>query len=99
MDLESFDQDLFGILRSLPSITIILSRSCSCCNVLAHFFACLLIPQLIGANMGVTKMTKEHLGLALALKIPIVVVITKIDICPVRRRPLLPLSLPADADL
>jgi len=37
---------------------------------------------LIGANMGVTRMTKEHLGLALALKIPIVVLITKVDMAP-----------------
>lgn len=37
---------------------------------------------LIGANMGVTRMTKEHLGLALALKIPLIIVITKIDIAP-----------------
>ena len=36
----------------------------------------------IGANMGVLRMTKEHLGIALALKIPIIVVITKIDIAP-----------------
>lgn len=37
---------------------------------------------LVGANMGVLRMTKEHLGLAVSLKIPIVIVITKIDICP-----------------
>jgi len=37
---------------------------------------------LVGANMGVTKMTKEHLGLALALKIPIIIVVTKIDMAP-----------------
>jgi GTPase len=37
---------------------------------------------VIGANMGVTRMTKEHLGLCLALKIPIFICITKIDICP-----------------
>lgn len=37
---------------------------------------------LIGANMGITRMTKEHLGLSIALKIPIIIVITKIDICP-----------------
>ena len=37
---------------------------------------------LIGSNMGILKMTKEHLGLAIALKIPIIIVITKIDICP-----------------
>lgn len=36
----------------------------------------------IGANMGVLRMTKEHLGIALALKIPIIVVITKIDLAP-----------------
>ena len=32
----------------------------------------------IGANMGITRMTKEHLGIALALKLPICVVITKV---------------------
>ena len=37
---------------------------------------------LVGANMGVLRMTKEHLGLAVSLKIPIVIIITKIDICP-----------------
>jgi len=37
---------------------------------------------LVGANMGVTRMTKEHLGLSLALKVPVVVVVTKIDMCP-----------------
>lgn len=36
----------------------------------------------IGANMGITRMTKEHLGIALALKLPVCIVITKIDICP-----------------
>eukprot|EP00004_Rigifila_ramosa_P011212 TRINITY_DN2376_c0_g1_i1.p1 TRINITY_DN2376_c0_g1~~TRINITY_DN2376_c0_g1_i1.p1 ORF type:complete len:767 (+),score=201.43 TRINITY_DN2376_c0_g1_i1:2457-4757(+) len=37
---------------------------------------------MVGANMGVTRMTKEHLGIALALKVPVVVCVTKIDICP-----------------
>ena len=37
---------------------------------------------VIGANMGVQRMTKEHLGIALALKVPIFIVITKIDIAP-----------------
>ncbi|MEA2069919.1 MAG: GTP-binding protein [Asgard group archaeon] len=37
---------------------------------------------VVGANMGIVGMTKEHLGIALALKVPIIVVITKIDICP-----------------
>jgi GTPase len=37
---------------------------------------------LIGANMGVSKMTKEHIGIALALCIPLVFVVTKIDMCP-----------------
>ena len=32
--------------------------------------------------MGVIGMTKEHLGLALALNVPVFVVITKIDMCP-----------------
>jgi translation elongation factor EF-Tu-like GTPase len=41
-------------------------------------YACLII----GGNMGISKMTKEHLGVALALSIPIIVVITKIDMTP-----------------
>nr|CAG4718452.1 unnamed protein product [Naegleria fowleri] len=36
----------------------------------------------VGANMGVTKMTKEHIGLCLALKIPMFFCVTKVDICP-----------------
>ena len=37
---------------------------------------------LIGANMGINKMTKEHLGLTISLKIPYIIVITKVDLCP-----------------
>jgi len=37
---------------------------------------------VIGANMGLTRMTKEHIGLALALKIPMFFVFTKCDIAP-----------------
>lgn len=33
-------------------------------------------------QMGVVGMCKEHLGVALALKIPVFFVITKVDICP-----------------
>lgn len=40
---------------------------------------CMLV---IGANMGVLRMTKEHLAIALALKVPVLVVITKVDIAP-----------------
>ena len=36
----------------------------------------------IGANAGIIGMTKEHLGLALALNVPVFVVVTKIDMCP-----------------
>tara|TARA_B110000285_G_C14938485_1_gene520780 strand:- start:20 stop:385 length:366 start_codon:yes stop_codon:yes gene_type:complete len=37
---------------------------------------------MIGSNMGVTKMTIEHLTLILVLKIPFIIVFFKIDICP-----------------
>ncbi|CAG0921887.1 unnamed protein product [Notodromas monacha] len=36
----------------------------------------------VGSNAGVIGMTKEHLGLALALNVPVFVVVTKIDMCP-----------------
>ena len=29
---------------------------------------------IVGANMGVSRMTKEHLGVAIALKIPLIIV-------------------------
>jgi len=37
---------------------------------------------VVNANAGFQKMTREHLGIALALKIPIILVVTKIDITP-----------------
>jgi elongation factor 1-alpha len=37
---------------------------------------------IIGSNMGISKMTKEHLGILLYLKVPIIVILTKEDICP-----------------
>lgn len=37
---------------------------------------------IIGANMGISKMTKEHLGVTLALKIPFFIVLTKVDLAP-----------------
>lgn len=36
----------------------------------------------MGANAGMIGMTKEHLGIALSLGIPVLVVVTKIDRCP-----------------
>lgn len=41
-------------------------------------YACLII----GANAGVVGMCKEHLGVALALKVPVFFLVTKVDICP-----------------
>ena len=38
---------------------------------------------VVGANMGITDITKEHMNVAIALNIPFMVVITKIDIAPV----------------
>ena len=37
---------------------------------------------VIGANTGITRLTKEHLGILLYLKIPTIIIITKIDIAP-----------------
>ena len=34
---------------------------------------------VVGANLGLSKMTKEHLGIALALNIPFFIVMTKVD--------------------
>tara|TARA_B110000208_G_scaffold155224_1_gene188117 strand:- start:2771 stop:3970 length:1200 start_codon:yes stop_codon:yes gene_type:complete len=37
---------------------------------------------VIGSNMGLNKITREHIGLMLYLKIPFIIVVTKLDICP-----------------
>lgn len=42
----------------------------------------LSLPCQVGSNAGIVGMTKEHLGLALALNVPVFVVVTKIDMCP-----------------
>lgn len=38
---------------------------------------------VINANAGITRITKEHLGILLYLRIPIIIAITKIDFAPV----------------
>ena len=37
---------------------------------------------VIGANTGITKLTREHLAILLYLKIPFIITITKIDLAP-----------------
>lgn len=37
---------------------------------------------MVGSNMGLVGTTREHLGLALALSVPVFVVLTKVDLCP-----------------
>jgi GTPase len=41
-----------------------------------------MVMLLVGANAGVQKMTREHLGLTAALQLPVIVVVTKIDMAP-----------------
>ena len=41
---------------------------------------------LIGANMGVQRMTKEHIGIVVSLGIPFFIVFTKIDIAPKEKK-------------
>lgn len=36
----------------------------------------------IGANTGITKLTREHLGILLYLKVPFIITITKVDLAP-----------------
>lgn len=37
---------------------------------------------MVGANMGINHMTREHIGICINLKIPFIIVVTKIDIVP-----------------
>lgn len=38
---------------------------------------CLIV---VDANPGLTKMTKEHLGICYAMNLPIIIIMTKIDL-------------------
>lgn len=44
----------------------------------SHPDLCLI---LVGANMGINRITREHISLCVTLNIPFAVIITKIDIC------------------
>lgn len=37
---------------------------------------------MVGSSMGITNMTKEHIIAATSLNIPVIIILTKIDICP-----------------
>lgn len=37
---------------------------------------------MVGANMGISDMTKEHISLLVANRIPFIILLNKIDICP-----------------
>lgn len=43
---------------------------------------CDYMAVVVGANAGILPMTREHLGLALALRIPFFIVVSKIDMAP-----------------
>ncbi|KAJ5101845.1 GTP-binding protein 1 [Penicillium alfredii] len=63
--------DLAGHERYLRTTVFgMLSSSPSCCLL------------MVAANNGLIGMSREHLGIALALNVPVMVIVTKIDICP-----------------
>ena len=43
---------------------------------------CDYVLLIIGSNMGVSRMTREHFAIAKSLNKPIIIIVTKIDICP-----------------
>ena len=49
-------------------------------GVASHLPSAMII--VISSNIGITEITKEHIRIALALKIPLIVIITKIDMTP-----------------
>ena len=49
-------------------------------GITGHFIDYALV--IVGSNMGVNRMTKEHMSILLWLNIPFVVLLTKEDICP-----------------
>ena len=63
--------DLAGHEKYLKTTIGGLSKSCLDYNCV-----------VIAANMGVLKMTREHLGITLGMNIPFFIVVTKIDLAP-----------------
>ena len=76
---------VFGMTGHLPDFCMLMVRrgrkhAGFLCVLRVTSSAC-RCPQ-VGSNAGIVGMTKEHLGLALALNVPVFVVVTKIDMCP-----------------
>ena len=63
--------DLAGHEKYLKTTVSGMSKSCL-------DYACVVV----AANMGVLKMTREHLGITLGMNVPFFIVITKIDLAP-----------------
>lgn len=61
---------------------MVIEKSLIYINVYSYIYLTKCYHPQIGANAGIIGMTKEHLGLALALAVPVFVVVTKIDMCP-----------------
>lgn len=78
---------VFGMTGHAPDFgkkkKYILPKFCFAFFVILIFVIFYFLGMLmVGANAGIVGMTKEHLGLALALSVPVFVVVTKIDMCP-----------------
>ena len=63
--------DLAGHEKYLKTTISGMSKSCL-------DYACVVV----AANMGVLKMTREHLGITLGMNVPFFIVLTKIDLAP-----------------
>lgn len=72
---------VFGMTGHAPDFGMLMVSELKIIQNTAQYYPYLLHFQ-IGANAGIVGMTKEHLGLALALSVPVFVVVTKIDMCP-----------------
>lgn len=96
-DVMNYSGDGFGQKRSWPEIVKKSSKIVTLFDLCGHerylkttiLGLSLQKPDLVfilvGGNMGVNKITKEHLFLCLSLHIPFIIVVTKIDICKDRK--------------
>lgn len=77
---------VFGMTGHLPDFCMLMVRKNPEKDLHIKIFVRLMFYLFffvkVGSNAGIVGMTKEHLGLALALNVPVFVVVTKIDMCP-----------------
>lgn len=69
-------------LSVIANNPLLVVTDCCCCVSNSGEYVISSVPTAAAVFVGIVGMCKEHMGVALALKVPVFFVVTKVDICP-----------------